>query len=55
MEQVSNNDQFMQAVTSVKTAYSTILNNAVIIKTLEKKSLENDSFKVFFKAKDQIY
>lgn len=45
----------MQAVESVKGAYSTILNNAVIIKTLQKKSLESDSVKVFYKAKDQIY
>jgi len=55
VEQVNSNDQFIQSINSVKTAYSSILNNAVIIKVLEKKSLENDSFKVFFKAKDQIY
>jgi len=54
-EAVNENDQFMQAVNQVKSVYSTLLNNAVIIKTLEKKSLEHDSFKVFFKAKDQIY
>lgn len=54
-EQISTNEQFMQAVESVKGAYSTILNNAVIIKTLQKKSLESDSVKVFYKAKDQIY
>lgn len=55
MEQVSRNEQFMQAISSIKTAYSTILHNAVIIKALEKKSLEKNRFKVFFKAKDQIY
>lgn len=45
----------MNAVTSVKKAYSSILNNAVIVKTLVKKSLENNQVKVFYKAKDQIY
>eukprot|EP00178_Gracilaria_changii_P004814 TRINITY_DN1783_c0_g1_i3.p1 TRINITY_DN1783_c0_g1~~TRINITY_DN1783_c0_g1_i3.p1 ORF type:complete len:473 (-),score=65.34 TRINITY_DN1783_c0_g1_i3:241-1659(-) len=52
---MSNNEQFMQAVEDVKTSYSTLLNNAVIVKVLEKKSLESNSVKVFYKAKDQIY
>ena len=52
---MGNNDQFMQAVEAVKTSYSALLNNAVIIKVLEKKSLENNQVKVFYKAKDQIY
>lgn len=45
----------MDAVESVKHSYNAILNNAVIVKTLEKKSLESDTVKVFYKAKDQIY
>lgn len=45
----------MNAVNSVKKAYSSILNDAVIVKTLEKKDLEKDCVKVFYKAKDQIY
>lgn len=55
LEQMANNEQFRQAVESVKHAYTVILNNAVIVKILEKKSLESNSLKVFYKAKDQIY
>ena len=44
----------MAAISDVKTSYSALLNDAFIIKTLQKKSLEHDSFKVFFKAKDQV-
>ena len=52
---MGHNDQFIQAVEDVKHAYSALLNNAVIIKTLEKKTLESNNVKVFYKAKDQIY
>jgi hypothetical protein len=52
---MTHNEQFMQAVDEVKHSYSSILNNAVIVKILEKKSLENNNVKVFYKAKDQIY
>lgn len=55
LEQMQSNEQFTQAIESVKQAYSAILHNAVIVKTLEKKSLESNSVKVFYKAKDQIY
>lgn len=39
----------------MKQSYSVLLKDSVIIKVLEKKSLESDSVKVFFKSKDQIY
>lgn len=55
LEEMGSNDQFMQAVEDVKSSYSALLNNAVIVKVLEKKSLESNSVKVFYKAKDQIY
>ena len=55
LEEMGHNELFMNAVNSVKKAYSSILNNAVIVKTLEKKTLENNKVKVFYKAKDQIY
>lgn len=55
LEVIATNEQFMAAVSDVKIAYSALLSGAVIIKTLQKKSLEYDSFKVFFRAKDQIY
>lgn len=55
IEDMSRNDQFVQAVEDVKHAYSALLNNAVIVKILEKKTLESTSVKVFYKAKDQIY
>lgn len=55
IQQMISNEQFAQAIESVKQAYNAILNNAVIVKVLQKKSLESDSLKVFYKAKDQIY
>ena len=55
LEEMGSNDQFMQAVEDVKKSYNALLNNAVIVKVLEKKSLESNSVKVFYKAKDQIY
>lgn len=39
----------------MKASYSVLLKESVIIKVLEKKSLETDSLKVFFKARDQIF
>ena len=53
--EMSNNEQFMQAVEDIKISYSSLLNNAVIVKVLEKKTLESTSSKVFYKIKDQIY
>ena len=55
LEEMGHNEQFMTAIEEVKHSYSSILNNAVIVKTLEKKTLESNSVKVFYKAKDQIY
>jgi hypothetical protein len=52
---IGQNDQFVAATEAVKQSYSVLLKESVIIKVLEKKSLETDSVKVFFKAKDQIY
>lgn len=55
LEEMGHNEQFMQAIEDVKQSYNSILSNAVIVKTLEKKSLESNKVKVFYKAKDQIY
>lgn len=52
---IDQNEQFLLATEAVKQTYSVLLKESVIIKILEKKSLESDSLKVFFKAKDQIY
>jgi hypothetical protein len=52
---MANNEQFTTAIESVKKAYSALLSTAVIVKILEKKSLESNNVKVFYKAKDQIY
>lgn len=52
---IEQNEQFVIATEAVKQTYSVLLKESVIIKILEKKSLEIDSLKVFFKAKDQIY
>lgn len=52
---MANNEQFTTAIESVKQAYSAILSTAVIVRILEKKSLESNNVKVFYKAKDQIY
>lgn len=54
-EEINSNEQLLQAVNDVKTTYSALLSSSVIIKTLVKKSLEHDSFKVFYKVKDHIY
>ena len=51
---IGQNDQFVSATEAVKASYSVLLKESVIIKVLEKKSLETDSLKVFFKARDQI-
>lgn len=52
---IEQNDHFLAATAAVKESYSVLLKESVIIKVLEKKSLESDSVKVFFKAKDQIF
>lgn len=52
---LSQNEQFVTATEEVKQSYSVLLKESVIIKVVEKKSLESDSVKVFFKAKDQIF
>ena len=52
---IAQNDQFVTATEAVKASYSVLLKESVIIKVLEKKSLETDSLRVFFKAKDQIF
>jgi len=55
LTKLSLNEQFVSATEGVKQSYSVLLKESVIIKVLEKKSLESDSVKVFFKAKDQIF
>lgn len=55
LENLASNDQFILATQAVKESYPFLLKESVIIKVLEKKSLESDSIKVFFKSKDQIY
>ena len=52
---IDQNENFLSATEAIKQTYSVLLKESVIIKILEKKSLESDSLKVFFKAKDQIY
>ena len=55
IEEMSNNEQFMEAVEEVKESYSSILSNAVIVKTIEKKDLESNEVKVFYKTEEEIY
>lgn len=55
IEEINTNEQLLEAVNDIKTTYSSLLSSSVILKTLVKKSLEHDSFKVFFKVKDHIY
>lgn len=55
LDVLASNDQFVLATQAVKESYPVLLKESVIIKVLEKKSLESDSVKVFYKAKDQIY
>ena len=52
---MSNNEQFMQAIEDVKNSYSALLSNAVIVKVIEKKTLESNKIKVYYKHKGQIY
>ena len=55
LEEMGHNEQFMQAIEEVKHAYSALLSNAVIVKVLNKRTLERNDVKVFYKSKDQIY
>ncbi len=52
---ISQNDLFVSATEAIKQSYSVLLKESVIIKVLEKRSLESDTLKVFFKSKDQIF
>jgi predicted alternative tryptophan synthase beta-subunit len=55
LEEIGSSEQFIQAIEDVKKAYSTLLNNAVIVKVLGEEDLRDNEVKVFYKFKDQTY